>query len=117
MSINSTQLDAAFNTNFDGVGQLFAADKVGVAVKLGDLLDQYVGAERPVRQTHPDAERHDQRHRRPARGTLTDRLTALQARYTKQFNALDTLLAKLQSTSNYLTQQLANLPGLHNSTR
>jgi flagellar capping protein FliD len=38
-------------------------------------------------------------------------LTELQARYTKQFNALDTLLAKLQSTSNYLTQQLGNLPG------
>ena len=42
---------------------------------------------------------------------LADRLTALQTRYTAQFNALDQLLAKLQSTSNYLTQQLSNLPG------
>ncbi len=35
----------------------------------------------------------------------------IEARYSKQFNALDGLLANLQSTSSYLTQQLANLPG------
>ena len=45
LSLNSARLDAAFNANFDGVGQLFAADKVGVAVKLGTLLDQYVGTD------------------------------------------------------------------------
>jgi flagellar hook-associated protein 2 len=36
---------------------------------------------------------------------------ALQARYTKQFNALDSLLAQLQGTSNFLSQQLSQLPG------
>ena len=36
---------------------------------------------------------------------------AIEARYSRQFNALDGLLASLQSTSTYLTQQLANLPG------
>jgi flagellar hook-associated protein 2 len=45
------------------------------------------------------------------REALNQRLVALQARYTKQFNALDSLLAQLQSTSNFLTQQLGNLPG------
>jgi flagellar hook-associated protein 2 len=110
LSVNSTRLDAAFNTNFDGIGQLFAADGVGVAVKLGGLLDQYVGADglfdkRAATLNASIKDISDQR------GALTDRLTALQARYTKQFNALDTLLAKLQSTSNYLTQQLGNLPG------
>lgn len=32
-------------------------------------------------------------------------------RYTRQFNALDTLLSGLQSTSKYLETQLASLPG------
>jgi flagellar hook-associated protein 2 len=110
LSVNSARLDAAFNTNFDGVGQLFAADKVGVAVKLGGLLDQYVGAaglfdKRAATLNASIKDISDQR------SALTDRLTELQARYTKQFNALDTLLAKLQSTSNYLAQQLGNLPG------
>jgi flagellar hook-associated protein 2 len=36
---------------------------------------------------------------------------AIEARYSKQFNSLDGLLSSLQSTSTYLTQQLANLPG------
>jgi len=110
LSVNSAQLDTAFNTNFDGIGQLFAADDVGIAVKLGDLLDQYVGADGlfAKRTETLNASIQDISDQR---ATLTDRLTALQARYTKQFNALDSLLAKLQSTSNYLTQQLANLPG------
>jgi flagellar hook-associated protein 2 len=110
LSINSTQLDAAFNANFDAVGQLFAADKVGVAVKLGDLLEQYVGADGlfDKRTETLNASIKDIGDQRQA---LTDRLSELQARYTKQFNALDTLLAKLQGTSNYLAQQLGNLPG------
>jgi len=33
------------------------------------------------------------------------------ARYTAQFNALDSLLSGLKSTSTYLETQLANLPG------
>jgi flagellar hook-associated protein 2 len=110
LSVNSAQLDAAFNTNFDGVGQLFAAKDVGVAVKLGNLLDQYVGADGlfDKRTATLNASIKDISDQRSA---LTDRLTQLQTRYTAQFNALDTLLAKLQSTSNYLTQQLGNLPG------
>jgi flagellar hook-associated protein 2 len=42
---------------------------------------------------------------------LSDRLTIIQANYTKQFTALDTLIAGLKRTSTYLTQQLASLPG------
>jgi flagellar hook-associated protein 2 len=35
----------------------------------------------------------------------------VQARYLKQFQALDSLLSGMQQTSTYLSQQLANLPG------
>jgi flagellar hook-associated protein 2 len=38
------------------------------------------------------------------------RLDAIQARYTAQFSALDSMLASMQQTSTFLTQQLANLP-------
>ena len=34
----------------------------------------------------------------------------IEDRYRKQFTAMDTLLASLTSTSNYLAQQLENLP-------
>lgn len=37
------------------------------------------------------------------------RLDTLQAQYQKQFNALDSLMSKMNSTASYLTQQLAAL--------
>ncbi|MEO8466671.1 MAG: flagellar filament capping protein FliD [Gammaproteobacteria bacterium] len=109
-TINSTKLNAALDTNFDAVGKLFAADKVGVAVKLGGLLDQYLGSSGlfDARTATLNATVKDIADQRTA---LNARLTVLQARYTKQFNALDTLLSQMQSTSAYLTQQLASLPG------
>ena len=38
------------------------------------------------------------------------RMDAVEARYRAQFTALDTMLSSLNSTSQYLTQQLATLP-------
>ena len=110
LAVNSTQLDAAFNSNFDAIGQLFATDKVGVAVKIGGLLDQYLGNS-GVFDSRTDSLNASIKDIGDQRAQLTARLTQLQARYTTQFNALDGLLAKLQSTSSYLTQQLGNLPG------
>lgn len=37
------------------------------------------------------------------------RLTAIEARYRKQFSALDSLVASMQATQTYLTQQLASI--------
>lgn len=45
------------------------------------------------------------------REVLNKRLVDIEKRYRTQFNALDQLVASMQQTSNYLTQQLANLPG------
>jgi flagellar hook-associated protein 2 len=41
------------------------------------------------------------------RVTLTARLASIQTNYTKQFSALDVMLSSMNSTSTYLTQQLA----------
>ena len=44
------------------------------------------------------------------RDALNKRMDAIEARYRAQFTALDTLLSSMQSTSSFLTQQLARLP-------
>ncbi len=44
------------------------------------------------------------------RDTLNRRMTQIEARYRAQFSALDTLVTNMQSTSSFLTQQLAKLP-------
>jgi len=45
------------------------------------------------------------------REVLGRRLSVIEARYRKQFTALDTLISNMTQTSNFLQQQLANLPG------
>jgi flagellar hook-associated protein 2 len=44
------------------------------------------------------------------REALASRLVQIEKRYRAQFTALDTMLASMTQTSNYLQQQLANLP-------
>ena len=44
------------------------------------------------------------------RDALNVRLGVVEQRYRAQFTALDVMLSSMQSTSNYLEQQLANLP-------
>ncbi|MBK8579830.1 MAG: hypothetical protein IPN78_16910, partial [Candidatus Accumulibacter sp.] len=41
---------------------------------------------------------------------INSRLTQIESRYRKQFTSLDTLISGMTKTSNFLTQQLANLP-------
>ena len=51
-------------------------------------------------------------HINAQRDALNKRLDAIQARYYAQFNAMDTLIAQMRSTSDFLTQQLANISNL-----
>jgi flagellar hook-associated protein 2 len=110
LAVDTTDLDAAFAADFDAIGEVFAHDGTGVAVKLDALLDQYLAAAGVFdsRTTSLKSTIESINDRREA---LSERLVALQARYTRQFNALDSLLAQLQGTSNFLNQQLAQLPG------
>jgi flagellar hook-associated protein 2 len=48
-----------------------------------------------------------------SQASLESRLTTIEQRYWDQFTALDVLMGQLQSTSSYLTQQLAALPDLY----
>ena len=105
MSVDATKVADALDTQFESVGQLFASTG-GVAKKLDTLLNQYVttGGLIDARTTGLQSSINDIGDQRTQ---LQQRLDALQARLTAQFNAMDTLVAQLRSTSNFLTQQLA----------
>lgn len=51
------------------------------------------------------------------RAALNTRLTLLESSLVKKYTALDTLLAGLQSTSNFITSQLATLDFSNNSNK
>jgi flagellar hook-associated protein 2 len=46
--------------------------------------------------------------------TTEERINAAEARYRAQFTALDSLVSKLNATSNYLNQQLSAIAAMWN---
>lgn len=116
LAVDTAALDAAFTANFDAVGELFGTEDTGLAVKLDALLEPYL-ASQGVFDSRASSLKSSIESINDRREVLNQRLIALQTRYTKQFNALDSLLAQLQGTSNFLAQQLNNLPGSAPLTR
>ncbi len=87
----------------------------GVADRLSSLLDGWLATDSflNARTSGVQTQIDDIGKQREA---LATRLEALEARYMKQFTALDALMAQMQSTSNYLAGQLAGLPGAYSGS-
>ncbi len=86
----------------------------GYAFQLNKLADEFLGATGPITSRTDGLDRRiddldDQRD------VLNKRLLDIEARFRKQFTALDVLLSGMQTTSTFLTTQLANLNKLANS--
>lgn len=108
LALDSTAFQTALQTDPSGVAQLFGNNDQGYGYRLKAAADTLL-------QTGGLVDTHTQ--------GIDDRISSLQnqiddwntrladikARYMKQFTALDQLVGGLQSTSNYLTQQLASL--------
>lgn len=108
LSVDTGKLDAALAKNPDAVRNLLSGTD-RVADKLAKVLDGFLGNDGRIgAQTDQLQKRLDQISDQT--DALNHRMELMQARYLKQFTALDALLGQMQSTSSYLTQQLASLP-------
>jgi len=109
LSIDDSQLSDVLAEDFVKFGQLFSTTN-GFATRLYDLADGLLKSDGIIEtrssglQTQIDGLSDE-------RDSLNERLASLETRLLRQFNALDSLLAQLGSTSNFLAQQLQNLPG------
>ncbi len=111
LTVDATILDSHLSTEFSKVGQLFAnAD--GFAVRLSDVVDSYLDEDDGIIASRIDGLGLTVDDFAVQREALNKRLAALEVRLSRQFNALDALIAQLTTTSNFLTQQLQNLPGI-----
>lgn len=110
LAIDSADLDAALAADLEAVADLFAADD-GYAKRFDALVSDYVDSDGVItaRTAGLDARIKDIASERE---TLERRMDSLEARYLRQFTALDELVARLQSTGSFLTQQLASLQSL-----
>lgn len=107
LALDNAKLTAALNSNFDEVAKLFGAEN-GVATRLSNAITPRLAAdaEIDVRSKRLNAKSVELQK---AQAALETRMAAVEARYRKQFTALDSLLSKLSSTSNFLTQQLSSI--------
>jgi flagellar hook-associated protein 2 len=107
LTVDDTRLKAALAADFDNVAQLFAGDD-GVAKRMYDRLDAALKTDaqlavrnetlnKTVKSLTKDKEDVDRR------------MEGIEARYRAQFTALDKLMSQMQTTGDFLTQQLAAL--------
>jgi flagellar hook-associated protein 2 len=111
--LDNAKLTASLNSNFDEVAKLFGGEN-GVATRLSAALTPLLAAdaEIDVRSKRLNQQSVDLQKKQ---ATLDTRMVAVEARYKKQFNALDSLLSQLQSTSSFLTQQLSSIAKIGDS--
>ncbi len=106
LKLDSTKASAAVSANLVDVSALALA--IGNALKTS--ADNILGTEGPISSQTTGINKSITAIG-SRRTQMQARLEATQARYQKQFSALDTLISNMNTTSTFLTQQLANLPG------
>lgn len=109
LSVDTSRLSTVLNEDFNRFGQLFTGSD-GYAVRIYDIADSYLQTGGAL-QTRTEGLNAQIESVGEQRESLNARLSALQTRLLRQFNALDSLLGELNQTSNFLSQQLTNLPG------
>ena len=112
LSLDSAKLQNAISSNSNDVASLVAG--YGSAYK--SMTDGLIGSNGiisaetvGINATITDIGKQ--------RDALNLRMTGIEARYRAQFTALDTLISSMNKTSSFLTQQLANLPGVTSSSK
>lgn len=108
LEVDSDKLSAAMDTNFDQIGELFASDN-GYAVNLDSTVNNLLESN-GILDGRTEGLKTSLKFIGTQRDELARRMNALEDRYRKQFTAMDTLVAQLKNTGNYLSQQLAKLP-------
>lgn len=109
LTLDSDRLKEAIDSDYDG---LLEALK-GVGGELRTALGGYVDADGAF-DAKTDGIKSQLDNIADSRAALNRRIASLEVMYSRQFSALDSLVSQLQSTGNFLTQQLASLPKINN---
>ena len=107
MKLDSSKLNTALASNFDDVAELLGGDD-GIFTKLDEKVDDFLASDGLIASRNNTflAQLKDidaQRER------LTLRVESFQERIRKQYTNLDILVGQLQSTGDFVTQQLETI--------
>lgn len=109
LKVVDADLSKALSGDFTRLGQLFANPQDGFATRLHGVVDGLLASDGIIDARTTGLNRQIERFN-DQREALGERLASLETRLLRQFNALDNLVGQLSITSNFLTEQLANLP-------
>lgn len=112
LTVDVSKLDAALEADPAAVTRLFDKDVAGsLGNVLGARLEGAVTANTGLIDARTRALDARLRGIASDRERLDVRIARVEENYRRQFTALDGLVAQLQSTSSFLTRELARLPG------
>ncbi|MET0230241.1 MAG: flagellar filament capping protein FliD [Rhodanobacteraceae bacterium] len=107
LSVDDTKLDAALSASPEQVKGLFG-NAAGIGKTLTPMLEGYLQTG-GILDGRTDSLNASNKSLDKQQSQLDARMDALTTMYTAQFTKLDQLLTSLNSTSSFLTQQLANV--------
>lgn len=109
LSIDTTRLNEVLESNLEDVITFFTDATSGFATQADTLVGGYLGTD-GILTARTDGLQTSVDDIADQRADLQLRIGAVEARFRAQFTAMDTLVAQLQVTGDFLTQQLASLP-------
>jgi flagellar hook-associated protein 2 len=117
LKLDTSKLTAALNDSNKDVASLFTqttSGNKGIAVQFNDWLNQATGTG-GILASRIDGLTDSIDGLDDRRDAINAKLVTIEARYRKQYSALDALISSMSSTSSFLEQQLASLPGTSKS--
>lgn len=125
LSLSSSDFQAAVSSNASAVKTLFAGptittnlsdntDATGLADSLRTSIETYVNSSSGMLSLKENRIGDAIDDITDDRSKVIERMASLEERYTKQFTAMDTLVGRLQGTSDFLTNQMDALKAAAN---
>ncbi len=115
IKLDSSKIDKALSTDFDSVIKLFEDSTHGLISRLSNILDSYLDTD-GIFKNRQDALNTQIKTFDRKIDQETNRLETVETRYRQQFTAMDTAISQLNTTSSFLTQQLANISRITNNS-
>ena len=110
LAVDSTKLSDAISKDFSGVTKLLSV----VGSKFDEAVEGVIGTTGTIAARTEGINATIKRYAKQY-DFIATRLEKIEARYRTQFTSLDTLISGMNSTSAYLTQQLASLSNLNSN--
>ncbi|RLK51020.1 flagellar hook-associated protein 2 [Alkalispirillum mobile] len=108
LEINDSRLEDALNENRLDVVRLFTDSENGITARLQDAVDEFTGRDSVI-NNRTESLQDRLAALAPQQERLDMRMDRLEARLIRQFSAMDSMIAQMNQTSEFLDNQLGLL--------